>query len=104
MQKEGFQLCFTLDTVAVANLRLNILMAYILRLLINGPKNIDLFPALKYAKSWHRAGKYLTDDLLHQNTQPTDAVADDDTEGTSSKIYIQDIRYFLMEATFFSIK
>ncbi len=66
-----------------------------LSLRINGPKNIALFPALKYAKTWHKKGKYLTDDISHPTTyDPEDTVADDDPEDFASKKYLDGSNLF----------
>ncbi len=66
-----------------------------MRLRINGPKNIALFPALKYAKRWHKAGKYLTDDLSHRPTyEPEDTIADDDPDDVASKKYLDGSNLF----------
>ncbi len=66
----------------------------ILRLRINGPKNIALFPALRYAQAWHRQGRYLTDDSTRTRFPPSNTIADDDPEDTASKIFLDGSNLF----------
>ncbi len=65
-----------------------------LRLRINGPKNIALFPAVHYAKSWHKKGHYLTDDTSRTRYPPSNEIADDDPEETASKIFLDGSNLF----------
>ena len=66
----------------------------ILRLRINGPKNIPLFPAFKYAQAWHRRGHYLSDNSIRTKFEPSNEIADDDPEGTASKIFLDGSNLF----------
>lgn len=59
--ERGFSVMNTIKTSRRTKLTSNHLND-IMRIRINGPDDINMFPAVRYAKAWVNEGKYRTDD------------------------------------------
>ncbi len=67
----------------------------ILRIRINGSKDISKFPAFNYAKKWHSLGRHLTDMRAGgTHFEPADNLADDNPEETSAKVFLDGSNLF----------
>lgn len=67
---------------------------YLMRLRINGPKQLDRFASAKYAKAWVNQGHLRTDDPSQQRKRKIAEVDDDDEDGEDTgKIFMQSELY-----------
>ena len=61
----------------------------ILRLRINGPKQLDRFPSAKYARAWLKKGHMRTDDSARQTKRTAEVALEDDDEDTIFKVFME---------------